>query len=136
MKNNRSKVYSVLPWVISGLGALYYCYEYFLRISPSVMIPELMKAYDLTGAEVGSLSAFYYHAYVPMQIVVGLLMDRFGPRRLLALACLCSVLGTYMFAGSHSIIIAQIGRFLIGFGAAFAFVGALKLATIWLPIYR
>lgn len=136
MINNRSKVYTVLPWVIVALGALYYCYEYFLRISPSVMIPELMKAYDLTGAEVGSLSAFYYHAYVPMQIIVGLLMDRFGPRRLLALACLCSVLGTYMFAGSHSILIAELGRFLIGFGAAFAFVGALKLATIWLPPNR
>lgn len=133
---NRAKTYTVLPWVIVGLGALYYCYEYFLRISPSVMVPELMKAYHLTGAEVGSLSAFYYHAYVPMQIVVGLLMDRYGPRRLLALACVCSVIGTYLFAGSHSFAIAQLGRFLVGFGAAFAFVGALKLATIWLPPNR
>lgn len=136
MINNRAKTFTLLPWIIVGLGALYYCYEYFLRISPSVMVPELMKAYDLTGAEVGSLSAFYYHAYVPMQIVVGLLMDRYGPRRLLALACICSVIGTYLFAGSHSFAIAQFGRFLVGFGAAFAFVGALKLATVWLPPNR
>ncbi len=136
MINNRAKTYTLLPWIIVALGALYYCYEYFLRISPSVMVPELMKAYDLTGSQVGSLSAFYYHAYVPMQIVVGLLMDRYGPRRLLALACLCSVVGTYLFAGSHSIVVAELGRFLVGFGAAFAFVGALKLATIWLPPNR
>lgn len=136
MINKHMKTYTILPWVICTLGALYYCYEYFLRISPSVMVPELMKAYHLSGAEVGSLSAFYYHAYVPMQIVVGLLMDRYGPRRLLALACICSVVGTYLFAGGHDIFIAELGRFLVGFGAAFAFVGALKLATIWLPPNR
>jgi sugar phosphate permease len=136
MISNRIKLSAFLPWIICALGALYYCYEYFLRISPSVMIPELMKTYHLTGAEVGNLAAFYYHAYVPMQIIVGLLMDRYGPRRLLALACICSVLGTYLFAGSQSIVIAEIGRFLVGFGAAFAFVGALKLATIWLPPNR
>jgi sugar phosphate permease len=123
-------------WVICGLGAIYYCYEYFLRITPSVITPELMRTYNLTGAEVGNLSAFYYHAYMPMQILVGLLMDRFGPRRLLTLACLLCAIGTYMFAGTHSLTIAMIGRFLVGFGSAFAFVGALKLATIWLPPNR
>lgn len=136
MIKNQTKIYTLTPWIICALGALYYCYEYFLRISPSVMIHDLMKAYDLTGAEVGSLSAFYYHAYVPMQIIVGLMMDRYGPRRLLALACLCCAAGTYLFAGSHSIAIAELGRFFVGFGSAFAFVGALKLATIWLPPNR
>lgn len=119
------------------LGAIYYCYEYFLRISPSVMAPELMSKYHLTGAQLGSLSAFYYHAYVPMQIVVGLLMDRYAPRRLLTFACISCVVGTVLFAGSHeSLGMAQAGRFLVGFGSAFAFVGALKLATIWLPPHR
>ncbi len=133
---SHARVCTLTPWIICALGALYYCYEYFLRISPSVMLHDLMKAYDLTGGEVGSLSAFYYHAYVPMQIVVGLLMDRYGPRRLLAMACLCCAIGTYLFAGSHSIAIAELGRFFVGFGSAFAFVGALKLATIWLPPNR
>lgn len=124
------------PWVICGLGAVYYCYEYFLRICPSVITPELMRTYHLTGAQVGSLSAFYYHAYMPMQILVGIFMDRFGPRRLLTMACLLCALGTYLFASGHSLAIAQLGRFLVGFGSAFAFVGALKLATIWLPPNR
>jgi sugar phosphate permease len=127
---------SVWPWFICGLGALFYCYEYFLRISPSVMTRELMSAYQLTGAQVGNLSAFYYHAYVPMQILVGLLMDRYGPRRLLTLACLFCAVGTYLFAGNFGLGVAEFGRFLVGFGSAFAFVGALKLATIWLPPNR
>lgn len=127
---------SILPWVICGLGALYYCYEYFLRITPSVITDELMRVYHLNGAEVGSLSAFYYHAYTPMQLVVGLLMDRYGPRRLLTWACILCALGTYLFVNGGDIFIAEIGRFMVGFGSAFAFVGALKLATIWLPPNR
>jgi MFS family permease len=95
-----------------------------------------MRTYDLNGAQVGSLSAFYYHAYMPMQIIVGLLMDRFGPRRLLTFACALCAIGTYLFAGTHQLWIAQLGRFLVGLGSAFAFVGALKLATIWLPANR
>lgn len=136
MNTNHAKLFRFTPWLICGLGALFYCYEYFLRISPSMMVHDLMKVYDLTGAEVGSLSAFYYHAYVPMQIIVGLLMDRYGPRRLLALACIFCALGTYLFASGHSLMLAELGRFLVGFGSAFAFVGALKLATIWLPPNR
>lgn len=126
----------IMPILMVGLGALFYCYEYFLRISPSVMIPDLMRAYDLRGAEVGNLAAFYYHAYVPMQIAVGLLMDRIGPRRLLTVACILCATGTYLFAGHYGLISAELGRFIIGFGSAFAFVGALKLATIWLPPNR
>ncbi len=124
------------PWVICGLGAVFYCYEYFLRISPSVMTSELMSTYDLKGSEVGNLSAYYYHAYVPMQIIVGLFMDRFGPRRLLTIACVLCACGTYLFAGHYGLAIAKVGRFIVGFGSAFAFVGALKLATIWLPPNR
>jgi sugar phosphate permease len=126
----------LLSWIICGLGAVFYCYEYFLRITPSVMTSELMSAYHLKGGEIGNLSAFYYHAYVPMQIVVGVLMDRYGPRRLLTIACLFCALGSYFFAGRYGFAAAEFGRFLIGFGSAFAFVGALKLATIWLPPNR
>ena len=127
---------SVLPWAICALGAVFYCYEYFLRISPSVMTSELMSRYHLTGAALGNLSAFYYYAYVPMQIAVGLFLDRFGPRRLLTGACVVSAAGVYLFAGDYGLYVALFGRFMLGLGSAFAFVGALKLATIWLPPNR
>lgn len=135
LKKSSSKI-MFWPWIIFSLGAIYYCYEYFLRISPSIITGELMHFYHLNGAEVGNLSAFYYHAYVPMQIVVGLLMDRYGPRRLLTVACLLCAVGTYFFAAGYSLAIAETGRFLVGFGSSFAFVGALKLASIWLPPKR
>lgn len=134
--NKLTKNSAVLPWVMCGLAAIYYCYEYFLRISPSVMRPELMHMYNLDGAQFGNLFAIYYYIYVPMQILVGLLMDRYGPRRLLTLACILCAFGSYLFACSSVLLVAQLGRLLVGFGSAFAFVGAIKLATIWLPPNR
>jgi MFS family permease len=126
----------ILPWIICGLGALFYCYEYFLRISPSVMSVQLMRSYHVNATGFGNLTAFYYYAYTPMQLIVGVFMDRYGPRLLVTLACLACALGTYLFASSDILQLAELGRFLVGFGSAFAFVGALKLATIWLPPER
>ncbi|MFA5960757.1 MAG: MFS transporter [Tatlockia sp.] len=122
-----------MAWLICGLGAMYYSYEYFLRISPSVMENALRAHFNLSATGFGLLSAFYYYAYVPLQIPVGVLLDRYGPRVLITLACLVCVVGTFVFAGTNVFWIAALGRFLVGFGSAFAFVGVLKLATIWLP---
>jgi sugar phosphate permease len=126
----------VLPWLICGMGAIFYIYEYLLRVAPSVMTTNLMMAFHIGAASLGNLAAFYYYSYTPMQLVVGLLMDRYGPRRLFTIAGLCCAMGTYMFAGTDNLFIAEMGRFLVGFGSAFGFVGVLKLATIWLPPER
>lgn len=123
------------PWLICGLGALFYCYEYFLRILPSVMTQDLMASFGISAAALGNLTAFYYYAYTPMQLPVGILMDRYGPRKLLVFACFVCAFGTYLFA-HHYLSIAQGGRFLVGLGSAFAFVGVLKLASLWLPPSR
>ncbi len=133
MSIKNKKNHMLIAWLICGLGAVFYSYEYFLRISPSVMESALRNHFNLSATGFGLLSAFYYYAYVPMQLPVGVLMDRFGPRRLLTVACLICVAGTFMFADTFLFGIAAAGRFLVGLGSAFAFVGVLKLATIWLP---
>jgi len=123
----------LLAWGICGLAALFYAYEYLLRISPSAMEGPLRAHFTLSATGFGWLSAVYYYAYVPMQLPVGMLMDRFGPRRLLSFACLVCALGTWMFSASTVLSFSALGRFFIGLGSAFAFVGVLKLSTIWLP---
>ena len=54
--------YVLLPWLICGVGALFYCYEYFLRVTPSVMQPELMSTFGIT-MRCSVPSALYYNAY-------------------------------------------------------------------------
>ncbi|MBU0743951.1 MAG: MFS transporter [Gammaproteobacteria bacterium] len=124
---------STLGWIICTLAAIFYCYEYLLRIAPSVMVPELMQTFQATATEFGILSAFFYFAYTPMQIIVGMLLDLYGPRRILTLAVITCTIGSYVFSISDIILVAAIGRALIGFGSAFAFVCVLKLTHSWLP---
>ncbi|MDF1677186.1 MAG: MFS transporter [Legionellaceae bacterium] len=130
---SKAKRAALVGWIICAMGAVFYSYEYLLRIMPSVMEPELRAHFGLSATGFGVFSAFYYYAYVPMQLPVGVFMDRWGPRRLLTLACAVSVLGIWIFAGTTIVSFAAAGRLLTGFGSAFAFVGVLKLATIWLP---
>lgn len=116
------------------IGAIFYCYEFILRIIPGTLQSELSAAFGhISASAFGQLSACYYFAYSPMQMPVGMLMDRFGPRRLLSFACLCCTIGSFMFSYSASLPIAGSGRFLVGFGSSFAFVGVLSLALQWLP---
>lgn len=131
----------ILPWVVCGLAAAFYCYEYLLRITPGLMVPNLQLAFSVKGMPldatmIGHLSAFYYYAYWPMQLPVGLFMDRYGPRWILTMAVFCCAAGTALFASTTSYWVAASGRFAIGFGSAFAFVGVLKLASTWLPANR
>lgn len=131
-KNN----YAIMGWLICGLGAIFYSYEYLLRIAPSAMEHALREHFNLSASGFGTISSIYYLAYVPMQLPVGLLLDRYGPRRLLTLACSVCVIGTFLFTGTSIFWVAAAGRFLVGLGSAFAFVGVLKLATLWLPENR
>ncbi len=120
-----------LKWVIWALAAFFYFYEYLLRVSPSVMVPELMENFHANAAEIGILSAFYFYAYAPMQLPVGMLMDRFGARKLLTLASLICGAGTIFFGISQEISLAYLGRFLIGLGSSFAFVAMVFVCSHW-----
>lgn len=124
---------SILAWIIFLTGILYYCFAYLLRVYPSVMEPQLLRHFHITAGSFGVLTSFYYFAYAPMQLPVGVSVDKIGPRRSLMAACAICLLGILLFAQSDAYSIALLGRFLVGFGAAFAYVTALKLATIWLP---
>ena len=135
MNNNKLTTRSNLLFIslfICGLGTIFYCYEYYLRVAPSVLRPELKLAHNIGEAGFGFLVSLYYWAYFPLQVPAGFVMDVWGPRKVLTTACLICSLGTYLFI-NDSLLIAQIGRFLVGFGSAFAYVGVLKLSNIWLP---
>ncbi len=120
-------------FIVCVFAGLFYCYVYYLRVAPSVISFELMQTFNISNTGLGLLSASYYYAYLLAQIPVGLLIDKYGPRVVLTLACVICGLGTYCFTLSNQILVAQMGRLIIGFGSAFAFVGFLKIISSWLP---
>lgn len=126
----------ILPWIMFAMGASYYCLAYFLRVSPSVMKDDLIEHYKINATQFGSLSSAYYNAYTPMQLFVGVIVDRLGARKVLVSACLICMLGLYVFIHAHTLEVAKSGRFLIGFGSAFAYITVLKLVALWLPPNR
>jgi MFS family permease len=120
-------------WSAWTLGALFFFLAFVLRVSPSVMVDELMRDFAVGAGLVGHLSAFYFYAYAGFQIPVGLLMGRFGARRLMASALGACALGCLIFSAAEMLGMAYLGRLLIGLGCAFSFVGGLTIAATWLP---
>ena len=133
---DRSDPPGLLPLLGWLVGSLFFFYAWILRVSPSVMVEELMRDFAVGGAVVGNLSALYFYGYAGMQIPVGLLLDRFGPRRLMTVAACVVAVACLMFAWSDGLVGASVARFLIGAGCAFSLVGAMAVAGQWFPRER
>lgn len=134
--SNVSVLKFLMPWIVWGLGCAFYFYECLLGVSPSVMGDDLMRSFSVTSHTLGILSGVYYYSYASMQLPGGLLLDYFGPRKLLTLATAICAISTIAFGMTHSFFMACIARLMIGFGSAFAAVGAMKLAANWFPSDR
>lgn len=129
-------IQSFMPWMVWGLGCLFYFYECLLQVSPSVMSNELMRDFSVTSQTLGILSGIYFYSYAAMQLPGGVLMDYFGPHRLLTLATVVCAVSTIAFGMTDNFFMACVARLMIGFGSAFAAVGTMKLAANWFPAQR
>lgn len=127
---------SIMPWIVWGLGCLFYFYECLLQVSPSVMSNELMRDFSVTSQTLGVLSGIYFYSYAAMQLPGGVMMDYFGPHRLLTIATSICAISTVAFGLTDNFVMACLARLMIGFGSAFAAVGAMKLAANWFPAER
>jgi MFS family permease len=123
-------------WAAWLLASLFFFYAFAQRVAPSVMVEELMADFAVGAAILGNLTAFYFYAYASLQIPIGFMLDRLGPRRLMTGGLLLAGFGSLVFAWGESILLAYVGRLLIGAGSAFSWVGALTVALQWFPPRR
>jgi len=124
---------SFTPILICSLAALFYVYDYFIQVSPAVMTHELMHRFHIGAAGLGILGSIFFYAYASMQIPAGMLLDKFNTRYLLSVAVFISGIGVLIFGMTNSFAVAGLSRFLVGFGSAFSFIGAIYLVSIWFP---
>ena len=132
-QNDIGKSYA---WLVWSLAAISFGYAFFHRVTPSVMVSDLMAEFAVSGAVLGTLSALYFYPYVLLQVPLGAMLETFGTRILLSGCLLLAGVGSILFGLAHSIEVAYLGRFLIGFGSSVGFLGSLALASKWFPPHR
>lgn len=118
-------------WFVWSFAGMFYMYQLILRVSPGVMIDDLMLGFSVEACALGLLTACYLFTYTVLQIPIGLGMDKFGPARLIRWSILVCIIGAIIFSISDSFYLACLGRLLIGAGSVSAYLGSLKLATNW-----
>ena len=136
MKPAPARIDGRRAWLIWATAAGFFFYSFFHRVTPSVMVSDLMREFAVGATVLGTLSAFYFYPYAVLQLPVGVIIDRWGPRRILTGAAVVAGLGSLLFAAADSLAVAYAGRFMIGTGVAFGWIGTLSLIAIWFPPRR
>lgn len=118
-------------WIIWGLAVSFYFYEFFIRVAPSVMVEDLFRSFHIGAGVFGIISAAYLYAYAPMQLPVGILMDRYGARKLLTIATLACGIASLAFGIAPKVWLTIVARIVMGAGSAFAFIGMVYITSHW-----
>lgn len=113
-----------------------YLLSYLLRVVNAVISPDLTRELALGPSSLGLLTSVYFVAFAAMQLPVGMLLDRYGPRRVEPLLLVAVGIGALVFAMSDSVGGLLFGRALIGAGCAACLMAPLKAIATWYPPER
>jgi MFS family permease len=100
-------------------------------VAPVVVAGDLMQAFAIPAAALGTLIAVYPYCFVVMALPNGTLADTLGPRRMLALGGLAMSAGSVLFGAAPVFSVAVAGRLLVGVGASAMLIASLRLASEW-----
>ena len=116
--------------------ALGYFLSYVFRMVNAVLAPNLVADLGLDPAALGLLTSAYFLAFAAFQLPLGVLLDRYGPRRVEAALLLFAAVGAFIFSQAESLLALIVGRALIGLGVCACLMAAFKAFTEWLPPER
>ncbi len=131
MKNDLRLWFRLVPAYAAG-----YFLSYGLRSVNAVIAPELMQEFSISAAGLGLLTSAYFLAFGLFQLPLGLLLDRFGPRRVEAALLLVAAAGCALFSVGISLQALAIGRALIGLGVSACLMASFKAFSQWFPSER
>jgi len=113
-----------------------YFLSFFYRNVNAVISKDLAREFELAPSELGFLTSMYLLAFAAFQLPLGVLLDRYGPRRVVgALFCVAAA-GAATFALAQDFAMLSVGRALIGLGVSAGLMGAIKAFTLWFPLSR
>lgn len=123
-------------WFMWFVAASFITYMFLLQTSVSVMIPNLMRDFDIDTFGMGLLSSSFFYPYIVFQVPAGILIDWYKPRRVMTIAILLCALGTLIFTLSDDVWVAAFGRTITGLGAGASVAGALYVGLRRFPPSR
>ena len=112
------------------LIAVFYALQYIFRVIPNTFSSIIMEKFNVGALALGQFSAFYYVGYTAAHIPLGMLIDRYGPKRVVPLCMAMTVLGVVpmMFESWYLV---QIGRIITGLGSAAAALSIFKVSNMY-----
>ena len=124
------------PWAMWGIGVAAYAVAVFQRASLSVSGLAFQHRFSANATDLALLAVLQLAVYASMQIPVGLLLDRFGSRTMIAGGAVLMGAGQALLATAHSLPLAVLARVLVGAGDAMTFISALRVVGAWFPPRR
>lgn len=122
----------LLALVVVAFGMGYFL-SYFLRNVNAVISPLLVDEFSLNATQIGLMTSVYFMMAALVLIPVAILLDRYGPRRILIVQLLVTATGCGLFAMGQSIETLLLARALVGLGVAGCLTTAFKAVTVWFP---
>ncbi|MEU3598893.1 MFS transporter [Streptomyces sp. NPDC006798] len=119
-----------------GIGVAVYFVAVIFRTSLGVAGLDAAERFDVNASALSTFSILQLLVYAGMQIPVGLLVDRLGTKKVLAMGAALFTAGQLAFALSPSYGTALAARALLGCGDAMTFISVLRLGTRWFPARR
>ena len=119
-----------IAWSAWLIVSIFYAYQYILRVMPNIMLPEIMAQFNIDAALFGQFSGAYYLGYCFLHLPVGIMLDRFGPRKVMTACILLTVIGMLPILFTNYWVFPIIGRFLIGVGSSAAILGIFKIVRM------
>lgn len=121
---------------VLGPFAVAYFLSLFFRSINAVIAPDLVGEFRLGAADLGLLTSAYFLTFALFQIPLGVLLDRFGARRVQAAMVATAALGAFVFSVGHDLATLALGRGLIGLGFCGGLMSAYKQIADWFPKQR
>jgi predicted MFS family arabinose efflux permease len=113
-----------------------YFLSYLLRAVNAVVAPDLVRDFAISPAELGLLTSAYLLAFSLFQLPLGVLLDRFGARRVQTVLLLIAAAGSFLFAIGPDFPSLVAARAVIGFGFSAGLMASYKSSSVWVPLER